>query len=61
MNIQWDKGSLFNKVFRKPDRYMEKNKIRLPSYTIHKTLLKIDYRLYCKTSNYKTSKRKHRQ
>ena len=38
-----------------------KNKIRTLPHTIHKGKVKMDERPKCKTRNYKTCKRKHRQ
>ena len=38
-----------------------KNKIRTLPNTIHKDKLKMDYRPKCKTRNYKTFRRKHRE
>ena len=60
-NMQWRKDNLFNKwCWENWSTTCKRMKLEHFLNTIHKDILKMDYRSKCKTRNYKTPKGKRR-
>ena len=61
-NMQWRKDNLFNKwCWGNWSTTSKRMKLEHFLNTIHKNILKMDYRSKCKTRNYKTPRGKHGQ